>query len=56
MVKIEQQREYVETLRKMWEKTFRMCGWYSKPEIAMVEVYEKQLLKLQEMEANNESN
>ena len=64
---IEQQREYVKTLKQMWLKTFRVCGIGSKPELAMCEVYEaererlvemedcywRQLQKLKEMEADN---
>ena len=52
---IEQQREYVETLRKMWHKTFRVCGGNSTPELALCESYKTQLLILREMEADNES-
>ena len=52
---IEQQREYVEILGDMWDKTLRVCGGNSKPELAMCEAYKAQLLILQEMEANNES-
>jgi uncharacterized protein len=29
---IEQQREYVETMRGMWQKTLRVCGADSNPE------------------------
>ncbi len=54
MSKIEQQREYVETLRKMYLKVFRVCGANSKPELALCETYKAQLLILREMEADNE--
>ncbi len=52
---IEQQREYVETLTEMWRKTFRVCGKWSKPEKAMLELLTEAREKLQEMEADNES-
>lgn len=52
---IEQQREYVETLKQMWYKTLRVCGGNSKPELAMCEAYKAQRQRLREMEANNES-
>ncbi len=53
MIKIEQQREYVNTLEKMWRKTFRVCGKWSKPEKAMVGVLIDELIKLREMEASD---
>ncbi len=56
MSKIEQQREYVDTLTEMWRKTARVCGRLSKPERAMVEVLTDELMKLREMEASDESN
>ncbi len=56
MSEIEKQREYVDTLEKMWRKTFRVCGVWSKPEMAMVEVLTDELMKLREMEASDESN
>ena len=53
VIKLEQQREYVNTLEKMWRKTFRVCGKWSKPEKAMVEVLTDELIKLREMEASD---
>ncbi len=50
---IERQREYVETLKQMWLKTFRVCGINSKPELAMCEAYKAQRQILLEMEADN---
>jgi hypothetical protein len=52
---LEQQREYVETLREMWLKTARVCGVDSKPERAMLDVLHKEWMKLIEMEDDNES-
>ena len=52
-MKIEQQREYVDTLMGMWQKTIRVCGINSKPELAIAESYKTQLLILKEMEADN---
>ncbi len=34
----EQQSEYLDTLYEMWQKTIRVCGYDSKPELAMFEV------------------
>ncbi len=56
MIKIEQQREYVETLSEMWLKTLRVCGSSSKPEMAMLDVLAEARKKLREMEASDESN
>ena len=33
-----QQSEYLETLYEMWQKTARVCGYDSKPELAMFEL------------------
>ena len=56
MRSVEQQREYVETLKKMWLKALRVCVGNSKPELALCETYKTQLLILREMEEkqNNE--
>ncbi len=54
-MKIEQQREYVETLTEMWLKTLRVCGSSSNPAMAMLVVLTEAITKLQEMEADNES-
>ena len=50
---IEQQREYVETLKERWFKTLRVCGADSKPEKAMLDALAEQRQKLREMEADN---
>ncbi len=34
----EQQSEHLDTLYEMWQKTVRVCGYGSKPELAMFEV------------------
>ena len=52
---IEQQREYVETMREMWQKTLRVCGADSNPEKAMLDVLVDEKLKLDRMEADHES-
>ena len=49
---IEQQREYVKILKKAWEKTFRVCGGDSKPELAMYESFKRERKILREMEAD----
>jgi len=51
---IEQQRDYVETLREMWFKTRRVCGVNSKPEKALLDILVEQKQKLKEMEDGNE--
>ena len=38
----EQQSEYLDTLYEMWQKTARVCGYGSKPELAMFEVLTKE--------------
>ena len=54
MRSLEEQREYVATLKKMWMKTARVCGMLSKPERAMLDVLNKEWQGLREMEDDNE--
>ena len=53
MRSIEQQREYIKTLKQMWLKTARVCGVLSEPERAMLKVLNDEWIKLIEMEDNN---
>ncbi len=52
---IEQQREYVQILKKAWLKNLRVCGAGSGPELGMLDALVTEWQKLKEMEASNGS-
>lgn len=50
---IEKQRDYIELLKKIWQKNVRVCGIGSEPELAMLDILVRERAKLIEMEADN---